>query len=144
MSNAVSETTAGFLNNAAKFARKIVYPLIVCSGIYNTVKSDDKVKTGAQQACGIGVMYGFEQLAEASLKKLNAKLLDINYVKANKPAQIAIYVLKGAAFASASIMGFGIGNKTAGRIIDKSRAKKAEKTQNNNNPDKNIFEDMNL
>ena len=54
VAKSVAKPVSGFLGKAAKYARKIVYPLIIASGIYNTVKSDDKVKTGAMQVGGIG------------------------------------------------------------------------------------------
>ena len=63
-----------FVNGIAKVGKKIVYPLIIGSGIYNTVKSDDKVKTGASNAFGISTMYGFEVVAEKCLNKITSLL----------------------------------------------------------------------
>ena len=40
----VARPFTNFFSKAAKFARKIVYPLIIASGVYNTARSKDKVR----------------------------------------------------------------------------------------------------
>lgn len=117
----------GIFSKAAAFARKIVYPLIIASGIYNTAKSDDKVRTGASQASGIATMYTFEQLAEKGLNSLNKKLLNTNFVQNHKLARIGIYILKGAAYAAASLTGYSAGSKGAEYIVDNLRKTDTEK-----------------
>lgn len=142
---------SSFFQKAAKIARKIVYPLIIGSGIYNTVVSDDKVKTGASQATGIATMYAFEQVAEKSLKNINEKLLKNNFVKNHKTARIALYVLKGLGFVAASLSGYNVGSKAAEHIVDESRAKKqikkSDKEENpfdNSSVEDELFKDMQL
>ena len=126
----VPAPVTSFLGKAAKYARKIVYPLIIASGIYNTVKSDDKVKTGAQQAGGIATMYAFEQVAEKSLKFLNNKLQDTSFVKGNKYAKYGLYVAKGMAFVAASILGYNTGSHVAEKIVNKAVLAELEKIEN--------------
>ena len=77
----VSEPIKGFFSNLAAIGRKIVYPLIIASGVYNTVKAEDKVKTGVMQGAGISTMYAFETLCEKGLKQLNKKVMSTNFVK---------------------------------------------------------------
>ena len=128
------------LSKAASIARKIVYPLIIGSGVYNTLVSNDKVKTGASQAGGIGTMYAFEQIAENSLKTLDKKVLNTSLCQTNKFAKIAWYVAKGMAFVGASLIGYDIGSSSAEKLVDKSRAKKAQKLADQNN----VFKEMQL
>lgn len=135
----INQSTVSFLGKAAKFARKIVYPLIIASGIYNTVKSDDKIKTGAMQAGGIGTMYCFEQVAERGLKQLSKTLLNTNFVKSYKGASAGVAVIQGAGFATASILGYTIGSKVAEKIVDTARGGKNKEKQQ-----KDIFADMEL
>ncbi len=131
-----SETANAFIGNAAKIAKKIVYPLIIASGVYNTATADDKVKTGAKQAAGIATMYSFETIAEKTLKNLAKKLIESPFVKQHKSAKYAIYILKGLSFVAASLAGYDLGSNGAEKIVDKIRAKKnhnANVKQNNEN-----------
>ncbi len=141
VTSSAASTGASVLSKAAKFARKIVYPLIIGSGIYNTVKSDDKVRTGAMQAGGITTMYAFEQVAERALKTINTKLSALPIVQNNKAAKFALYVLKGASFAAASILGFEVGKNGAKNLVDNIRYNKAKKQVKNNSA---IFDDIKL
>lgn len=111
----------GIFSKAAAIARKIVYPLIIASGIYNTAKADDKVKTGASQASGIATMYAFEQMAEKGLKTINTKLSNTSFVKNHKLAKIGLYVAKGIAYITASMSGYNLGSKSAEHIVDNLR-----------------------
>lgn len=115
------------LGDSAKFLKKILYPLFIVSGIYNTAKSDDKIKTGACQFSGIGVMYAFEQIAEKSLSKFDKFLNNKAAVCKNKTAKIALYGLKGMIYAGASMLGYSVGNKIAEKSVDKIRDIKNEK-----------------
>ena len=117
----------GMLGTAAKTLKKILYPLIIVSGIYNTAKSKDKVKTGASQATGIGMMYGLEQVAERALVCLEKKIFANEALKNNKKARIAWYIARGIAYATASLTGYKTGNKITGKLIDNIRNKKAKK-----------------
>ena len=147
---ALASPINNLFSKAAAIAKKIVYPLIIASGIYNTVISDDKVKTGASQATGIATMYSFEKIAEKGLKNINNKLANTNIVKKNKAARIGLYIAKGLSFVVASLTGYNIGSKSAEKIIDKVRAKKNDE-QNlddenifNNNVKDELFEDMQM
>ena len=128
----MAKSTAGFWGKAAKFARKIVYPLIIASGIYNTARAKDKVKTGAMQAGGIGTMFAFETVAEKALKNIAKKLLDKPVCQQHKAARIGVYVAKGLAFVGASLLGYTVGSNGAENIVNKIRAKKALKAEKNN------------
>ncbi len=125
----MAKTTSGFWGKAAKFARKIVYPLIIASGIYNTAKAKDKVKTGAVQAGGIATMFTFETVAEAALKKIANNLLSKPVCQNHKAARIAVYAAKGLAFVGASLLGYTVGSNGAEKIVDNIRAKKADSTK---------------
>ena len=88
---AVTRPITKFFSRAAKFARRIVYPLIIASGAYNTARAKDKVKTGAMQAGGIGTMYLFEQYAEKNLLNISKNLLNKPFFQNHKVAKIALY-----------------------------------------------------
>lgn len=115
---------SNFFNSAATIGKKIVYPLIICSGIYNTVKSDDKVKTGATNALGISTMYCFEVVAEKGLNKITNLLSKSDKFTNNKFAKIAWYVAKGMAFVAASLGGYNVGSKAAESFVDEYRETK--------------------
>ena len=125
----VSTPVKGFLSKAASFAKKLVYPLIIGSGIYNTVRSDDKVKTGASQVGAIGTMFAFEQIVEKLLKNVDKKIADNPAVKNSRPLRWTWYVLKGLTYATSSMLGYNIGSAGAEKMIEKARAKRANKTQ---------------
>ncbi len=125
MSKHVSAPVKGFFGKAASWLKKLVYPLIIASGVYNTVKSDDKVRTGASQAAGIGTMYAFEQVSEKALKSVHSKLKTMPKFQGNKWAKVGWYVLQGSAFVLASLGGYSIGSKGAEAMVDSARAKKA-------------------
>ncbi len=110
-----------FFEKAASIAQKIVYPLIIASGVYNTVKSDDKIKTGSEQAAGIATMYAFEKAAEKGLNKIDKCISNSNVFNKNKFTKIGWYILKGAAFAGASLLGYSTGSKGAGAAVEKIR-----------------------
>ncbi len=114
-----------FFGKAANIAKKIVYPLIILSGVYTTAKSDDKLKTGSEQAGGIAVMYSFEQLAEKGLNAAEKYLKKSSFIPHNKVSNTAIYMLKGISFIAASMTGFAAGKRIFGDIVDKIRGKKA-------------------
>ena len=136
----IASPIASVFDKAAAIARKIVYPLIIASGIYNTAVAEDKVRTGASQASGIATMYTFEKIAEKALKNINNKLTNTNIVKNNKAARIGLYIAKGLAFVAASLTGYNVGSKTAEKIVDSTRNKmQTKKTVNNNN----IFDNAN-
>lgn len=128
----VATPVTNFFGKAAAIARKIVYPLIIGSGIYNTIKSDDKVKTGASQAAGIATMYAFEQVAERGIKSVSKKLETTNTVKTNKYARAGLYVLKGLTFVGASLTGYNVGSKAGEKMVDDARAKSNNKVENKN------------
>lgn len=130
MANHVSQPVKGFFSKSASFLKKFVYPLIIGSGIYNTVKADDKVKTGASQAAGIATMFAFEEITERALKGIQNKLMSNPKVSGNKWARAAWYVAKGATFIAASLGGYSIGSAGGEAIVDKHRNNKSAKNSN--------------
>lgn len=140
---------ASGISKAAKIAKKIVYPLIIMSGIYNTIKAEDKVKTGFNQAGGITTMCLFEMAAEKGLNSIERKLINSNIIKNNKLLGIGLYAIKGLAFVTASLCGYSIGSKTADKAVDKIRMKHSSNTDNKKEEtadlqETNIFENMEL
>ena len=129
-----------FFGRAAALARKIVYPLIIGSGVYTTFKSDDKVKTGVSQGLGIASMYSCERVAERILKSLESKILNSKSAQSSKPLRIATYVLKGCAYAASSIFGFNVGNKIGSKTVDSFR----NLTSGNANKYKDIYNPENM
>ncbi len=112
------------LGKIANFATIIVYPLIISSGIYTTVKSDDKIKTGCEQAGGISVMYVFEQTAKKALKAVENQIKNSESIPCNKLTKFALYFLKGVSFIAASMSGFALGKNAGGDLVDFFRGKK--------------------
>ena len=136
----VASPVKSALSKGAAIARKIVYPLIIGSGVYNTLVSHDKVRTGAAQAGGIGTMYAFEQISEKALKSLDKKLLNTSACKNNKLARVGWYIAKGMFFVASSLSGYNIGSNGAEKMVDVSRAKKAQKAAEANS----VFKDLKL
>lgn len=130
MASHVSKPVKGFFSKAASCLKKLVYPLIIASGAYNTIKSDDKVRTGASQAAGIGTMYAFETIGEKALNSVQKKLMSKQSFSSNKWAKAAFYVAKGLTFVLASLGGYTIGSKGGESLVDSAREKKAKKLQN--------------
>lgn len=117
------------LNQFTQIIKKAVYPLIIGSGVYNTLKSEDKVRTGASQAAGIGTMYTFEKIAEKGLVKAEKKLLENPTIKKNKYLRSGIYILKGLGFVAASLGGYNVGSKIAEKSVDTFRSIKDSKEE---------------
>ena len=115
------------VNGVASVGRKIVYPLIIGSGIYNTFKSDDKVKTGTSQALGISTMYCFEKVAEKGLNSVTKMLSKSEKYTNNKFAKVAWYVAKGLAFVAASLEGYNVGSNLGESLVNKCRNLKSQK-----------------
>lgn len=113
-----TRTLPGFLRSAANTLKKFLYPLIIASGIYNTVKADDKVKTGASQAGGIGLMFCFEELTDKALAGIEKTVLPRLKMAQSKPAKVCWYLLSGLAFAGASMLGYTVGNKIANKAVN--------------------------
>lgn len=109
------------LSEITRVLKKLLYPLIILSGVYNTIKSDDKVKTGVQQAGGISSMYVFEKLAEKGLNIIDNKLRSTNIIKNNKKLSVGLYIVKGLTFIAASLSGYNLGSKVSGIAVDKIR-----------------------
>ena len=156
----VASPVKSALSKGAAIARKIVYPLIIGSGVYNTLVSDDKVRTGAAQAGGIGTMYAFEQISEKALNSIQKKLMSKSNISGNKWARAGWYIAKGAAFVAASLGGYTLGSSGGEAIVDKKRKEKEAKnadgdsfkknelpvdsTLNPENVESAIFSDMEL
>lgn len=136
------------LGKSAQFLKRILYPLFIASGVYNTVKSDDKVKTGACQASGIGMMFAGEQLAEKGLIKLEKMIKSKPIATKSLPIKIAWYITRGLAFAGASMLGYSAGNKIAEKSVDSIRSIKNNNDKTNNEQNelsgltKDVFEEI--
>lgn len=155
---------ASFLSKITNVVKKALYPLIIMSGIYNTAKADDKVKTGASQAGGIATMFLFEQLAEKGLNAAEKNLRETQAVKNNKKLALGLYILKGLAFVTASLTGYAAGSHIGETSVNNIRKRNEEQQTDltekvttvdpfengavfENNPvdeNENIFEDMKL
>ncbi len=120
-------TTA--FGKVANFGKKLLYPLIFASSAWNTIKSKDKTKTGLSCLGGISTMYTFEKCVESPLKKVNAKISQLNNTKPNIALKILWYITQGAIYSATSIIGYDIGYKGAGEIIDMTREKAKTKNQ---------------
>ncbi len=116
---------AKIINTSAKIGKKLLYPLIVVSGIYNTVKSNDKVKTAVSQTGAISSMYACEQAAEFLLKGIDKRLSQSQKIINNKYLKFALYGLRGIAYASASIFGYDTGAKAFSLLVDKVRGEES-------------------
>lgn len=121
--NHVSKPVSSVLSKCAAVARKLCYPLIICSGVYNTVKSEDKVKTGFSQAAGIGAMYSCEKVTEKLLRNADNFLLKRGAISGSSKKKFAWYVAKGLTFVTASLLGYTLGSKVTGSVVDKVREK---------------------
>ena len=143
------------LSKIAACGRKIVYPLIIASGIYNTAKSKDKVKTGITQGIGIGTMYAFETAAEKGLNAINCRLRQSEAFKNNKYLRMLWYIAKGTGFVIASLTGYNTGSKMGEKatdIVRKHITKSAEYDYNlpvdpdlkEENIESTLFSDMQL
>lgn len=128
----VSKPLKNTIEGLANLGKKIVYPIIIGSGIYNTVKSDDKVKTGASQALGISTMYIFETYAEKGLKKIANYLSSFDKFSNNNISKGLWYLVKGVGFICASMAGYDIGSKISDTCVDKIRGTKKNSTQKPN------------
>ena len=117
----------GAIKNAAAFLKKLLYPCIIASGIYNTAKSEDKIKTGTGQAAGIGLMYTFEKIAEKTLNTIDKSLSKNQSGQKSLPSKIAWYILRGGIYAASSLLGYNTGNKIAENSVDAIRNFKAGK-----------------
>ena len=115
------------LNKIAGVLRKLVYPLIIGSAVYNTAKSEDKVKTGCSQAAGIGAMYCSEKVAEKALKSLDNKVANLKGNKYFKAIKVGWYILKGLTYLGISLGGYEGGSKIVSNVIDKIREAKGKK-----------------
>ena len=137
--SAAFTASKNILGKVASVAKKFLYPLIICSGIYNTAKSNDKVKTGVSQASAIGLMFGMEQLAEKTfLKKIDQRVSTTQ----NKKLKVGWYVLKGLTYAACSLTGYDVGNKVGQKFIDKIRGVKQSKNSSVSNRQVNDEEDL--
>lgn len=124
---AIKNPILGAVKNAASVLKKVLYPLFIASGIYNTVKSEDKIKTGTGQAAGIGLMYTFEKIAEKTLNTIDKSLSKNQSGQKSLPLKIAWYILRGGIYAASSLLGYNTGNKIAENSVDVIRNFKAGK-----------------
>ena len=140
--NVINFPGKGILGTAAEILKKALYPLIILSGIFNTVNSDDKIKTGFNQACGIGTMYLAETMTEKRLQPAIRKFINTRNIPNNK---ILHYILNGTIFAAASLSGYNIGSKISDSVVDKIRGIKNKTNQQETEKyEQNIFEEMDI
>ena len=127
----VGAPITNFFNGVASIGRKIVYPLIIGSGIYNTIKSDDKLKTGSSQALGISTMYAFEQVTEKLLNRISSSLNNNSKFTNNKYLKGLWYFTKGMTFVAASLGGYNVGSKAGETFVDEYRKSKSFPSKDN-------------
>lgn len=148
--NIFSSTVQNVFSIVTNTLKKLLYPLIIATGVLNTARAKDKVKTGATQAGAIGTMYAFEQVTETALKKLDKKILASSAVKNHKILQIGWYAAKGLTFVASSMLGYDIGFSGAESLVDKHRSKNSLKAEKfpieadlkAENVEATLFEDM--
>ncbi len=133
---------APIFSKITAYLKKILYPLIILSGVYNTIKSEDRIKTGFEQAGGISFMYAFETCYEKLINPLEKNLLNNPNIKNNKLLKTGIYILKGLGFVCASLGGYSTGSKLANTAVSKYRKINADKKENETYV--NIFDDVAL
>lgn len=127
--NSALKPALPYFSKITSVLKKFIYPLIIGSAVYNTAKSEDKVKTGLTQAAGIGAMYGVEKFTEKGLKQLDNKVASLKGNKYFKAIKVGWYVLKGLLYLCASLGGYEGGSKIVEKIIDKFRERKKDKPQ---------------
>ncbi len=133
-----------FLEHTAGALKECVYPLIIASGIRNTLKSDDKVKTGVSQASAISVMWGVEKLAEKKLESLEK-----NFTGKSKLTRAVWYVARGVMFIASSMLGYSAGNKAGELAVTQIRKNNAVPERQNTTiftpiNESEVFEDMDI
>lgn len=116
-----------YAGKVTKFAVDNVNPLICVAGVFKTLKSDDKVKTGITEACALGTMFAGESLIKNNydlivnsktcknvLKKASdTKLLKpvFEYLAKHNLSGKVGNIIKGLAFVAGSIGCYSIGQK---------------------------------
>ncbi len=132
--NSIYKTSA--MNTAASVAGKVVNPLIVASGVYSVIKSDDKVKTAVKEGLGISGMFFLEkQMKSGKLGQQvskGAKWVMEKLSKNAKTQSIGAKILCGLAFVGASIAGYDIASKAGESAVDILRKHKAQKQNYDN------------
>ncbi len=141
-SGLINIPNAPILSKITAFLKKILYPLIILSGVYNTIKSEDKIKTGFEQAGGISFMYTFERCYEKIINPLEKKLINSPNARNNKFLKAGIYILKGAGFVCSSLAGYTLGSKLADTAVNKYRENNTAIKENESYV--NIFDDIAL
>lgn len=129
--NSVLTPVRPVFSKLAAISRKIIYPLFILSSVFNTFKSNDKLKTGASQASGLVLMSTFETLEVKLLKLLEKKLPALSKISGNKYGKYLMYLLKGIMFITASMTGYTLGNKLGAKTVDKLRAVKQKNSNEN-------------
>lgn len=127
--NSAASASTGFIGKAAAFAKRIVYPLIILSGVYDTIRSKDKVRTGVSQGLGITSMYIAEQGTEKLLKGFKNLTDRSAAVQNNRLLRFGLYAARGACFAAASLFGYKIGSEGGKNIVDELRSNRSERKE---------------
>ncbi len=120
MLNGVLSPIKPVFSKLAALSRKIIYPLFIMSTALTTLKSKDKVKTGISQSTGLICMSLMENMEVKGIKKLE-KLISKKVNLSNKYLRYGWYILKGLCFITASMGGYTMGNKVAGKAVDIAR-----------------------
>ena len=141
--NGVFNPIKPIFSKLAAISRKIIYPLFIMSTALTTLKSKDKVKTGISQSTGLICMSLMENLEVKGIKKLET-IISKKVNLSNKYLRYGWYILKGLSFITASMTGYTLGNKAAGKTVDVVRNTIKKHKDKNNQPDKTeqLFSEM--
>lgn len=110
------------MKTAGKVAGKAINPLMIVSAGYNVYKSDDKIKTAAQEGAGLASMFALEkQLRKGKISEYLSKGTDWIMKKCSKSAKtqyIGAKILSGIAVVAATLAGYELAYKAGEKAID--------------------------
>lgn len=127
IANTVGTKATTVSGGIANTCDKILYPLRISSCIAQTIKSEDKVKTGFSSILGILTMYLSEKTVGTQLKKVYQKINKLPNTKSNIMLKTIWCVMQGTIYASSGTFGHDIGCKITEKIINDHRQRKNEK-----------------
>ena len=150
-----AKTITGYAAKTLNFASGCINPLIATTGVIKVACAKDKKTEAINQGAALGVMFAAEGMAKKFLTEEGRKVLKKScFYKNSKIIQglhkfmgnidkyaaaanssnwgkIGIPLLKAAAFACISILGYSIGSKIADKINNARKGKNNIKEQNN-------------
>lgn len=127
ISNTIGEKATTISGGIANTCDKILYPLRISSCIAQTIKSEDKVKTGFSSIIGILTMYLSEKIIGTQLKKFYQKINKLPNTKLNISLKTIRCIMQGTIYSASGILGHDIGCKITEKIITNHRQRKNEK-----------------